>query len=403
MLKRAAAALLGLTSLLLQTLPVHSLKSATAPGDDAPLLLELTPNSFNKHVNGSVTALVAFVHPRLPHSFYMHSVLHELNQHYQEDADTLIAFADVAAFPYFKKAFGVKEFPSLMIFGRNLPAKSPIQVKYGRERGALDYVRELEKVSLMGSSLQETLHSGLVKEVQGYLADTVAKEREAAAKLIAEKQRQKKQGSEAAVAADGQVAVDAGVAAAVAAPAASENSSTNTNTTTNSSSSASAALSALTTALTAELQHLDEMHQLRKQRLQYLQELLQAMEGQVAAPAQEGEQTAVAAAAAAAGAGTAVLTRQLNVKNSQLLLAGDFLKGDMRQQLLLEVAVLGDLLKTAMLENAGIQQLRQERVKAASAADASPAATAASVTAPAAADNSAAPAGGGSAVAAAVE
>jgi hypothetical protein len=249
------------------------------------LLQHLTPASWPSHVNGSTAWLVAFV-GHTPKSIALHPVLHALWPQLEAEGVHL-GFVDATADgKSLASRFGVREVPALRFFVRGLPAIAALRLQYVPGAAAehyLEEVRHLVRLAGGASTLPSDVHAAVTRAVQ-----------------------ETQQTVEAAVTQTaGSVGVEAtATTAAAGAP--------------NNGGGAAADARSLVAAHRRSLE-------VALQRLEAVDALLGRL----------------------AGRGLGALAQELNLKRGQLFERTDYVEDARRDALLLEIALLADLVQEA--------------------------------------------------------
>lgn len=289
--------------------------AADGSASDAPLLHQLTPLNIKDAVDGKRTVFAAFVNPYLPESVAFHGILHRLNGEYKNrtanggSEKVLIGFGDVTLHRNFAKQFGLRTFPAVRVFARTLPMKLPINIEYSANKTYTEYKNELDTILHMVD--------GYTTDA-GHLADKVSALTRLAKEQELEAAKEMKKTLENSPAADDS-------AAAVAAAASSTHDGS-ANATVTPAELTQAALASLEAQLASQIKFIEKMADLSKKRLEFINSTLHA----IADPKR---------------GGLSYLARQLNLKTRAMAIGTDFLKADLREQGIMEVGFLKELLE----------------------------------------------------------
>lgn len=194
----AAAALIVLLPAVAAT---DLAEPALDESDSAPELLEIHTRNFVSAVDGGShkgVFVIAFVHPYLRKSAYLHPILHQLNQYFQGREDVTIAYADIHRYHDFQKQFAFKHVPHLLAFSKGPNMKSaPVSIAFAENKTFTDYRREIE---ILANSMNGLLNvpKGVVDRV-ALLMDGVVHREEAERKASSSSRAASTAGSQAGV------------------------------------------------------------------------------------------------------------------------------------------------------------------------------------------------------------
>jgi protein disulfide-isomerase-like protein len=163
---------------------------AEDPTDSLPGVVDLTPENFDKHVNGGKHALVEFYAPWCGHCKSLTPVFKQLGEFVASSPKlkdrVVIAKVDADNHRSLGEKFGVKGFPTLKWFARGKPVATPVDYNSARSIDAFKEYINSAMESDKGWARVESLDT-LVKEYLAAGSDTAAsvieKIEEAAGKL----------------------------------------------------------------------------------------------------------------------------------------------------------------------------------------------------------------------------